>query len=141
MGDLERQQLDYEPVARPSRPFAWAYHGVILAEALAGWLLFAIVSFFVVPHFEEIFKGFKTELPGITRFFLALSRWCAFEYGWFWALSLVAWPVFLSYLVDRYTSDEARARTRLWWLILLLPLPTACYLVLVVVALMSPAMG
>jgi len=32
---------------------------------------------FIVPKFEQIFKDFKTELPGITKLLLNISRWFA----------------------------------------------------------------
>jgi type IV pilus assembly protein PilC len=41
---------------------------------------------FVIPKFEQIFKDFKTDLPGITKMLLAISRWFANDYGWAYVL-------------------------------------------------------
>ncbi len=45
-----------------------------------------MIMIFVIPKFEQIFKDFKTELPGITKALLAVSRWFANDYGWAYLL-------------------------------------------------------
>src|SRR5437773_7974081 len=45
-----------------------------------------MIMIFVNPKFEQIFKDFKTELPGITKVLLAVSRWFANQYGWAYVL-------------------------------------------------------
>src|SRR6476646_5557761 len=45
-----------------------------------------MIMIFVIPKFEQIFKDFKTELPGITQVLLAVSRWFANDYGWAYVL-------------------------------------------------------
>ena len=45
-----------------------------------------MIMIFVIPKFEQIFKDFKTELPGITKVLLYTSRWFANDYGWAYVL-------------------------------------------------------
>src|SRR5262249_43405703 len=46
----------------------------------------SMVRIFVFPKFEQIFGDFKTELPGISKLLLAISRWFATQYGWAYVL-------------------------------------------------------
>src|SRR5688572_8280437 len=62
---------------------AMIYPAVVISIAVA---IVSMIMIFVIPKFEQIFKDFKTELPGITQVLLAVSRWFAQEYGWAYVL-------------------------------------------------------
>ncbi len=62
---------------------AMIYPAVVISIAVA---IVSMIMIFVIPKFEQIFKDFKTELPGITKVLLAVSRWFANEYGWAYVL-------------------------------------------------------
>src|SRR3954462_9896282 len=62
---------------------AMIYPRVVISIAVG---IVSMIMIFVIPKFEEIFKDFKTELPGITKVLLAVSRWFATEYGWAYVL-------------------------------------------------------
>src|SRR3954462_15353779 len=62
---------------------AMIYPAVVISIAVA---IVSMIMIFVIPKFEQIFKDFKTELPGITKVLLAVSRWFATEYGWAYVL-------------------------------------------------------
>jgi len=40
------------------------------------------IMIFVVPKFRDIFKDFKTDLPTLTKYLMAVSTWVADDYGW-----------------------------------------------------------
>ncbi|RLV58626.1 type II secretion system F family protein [Parashewanella curva] len=44
---------------------------------------------FVVPQFEEIFRGFGAELPAFTQMVLGISRWLQ-EWWWVFAIGIIA---------------------------------------------------
>ncbi|MBC7785364.1 MAG: type II secretion system F family protein [Burkholderiales bacterium] len=62
---------------------AMIYPAVVISIAVA---IVSMIMIFVIPKFEQIFKDFKTELPGITKVLLAVSRWFANDYGWAYVL-------------------------------------------------------
>src|SRR4026207_1480538 len=62
---------------------AMIYPAVVITIAVA---IVSMIMIFVIPKFEQIFKDFKTELPGTTRVLLAVSRWFAQDYGWAYVL-------------------------------------------------------
>jgi len=62
---------------------AMIYPAVVISIAIA---IVSMIMIFVIPKFEQIFKDFKTELPGITKVLLAVSRWFAQDYGWAYVL-------------------------------------------------------
>jgi len=62
---------------------AMIYPAVVITIAVA---IVSMIMIFVIPKFEQIFKDFKTELPGITQVLLAVSRWFAQDYGWAYVL-------------------------------------------------------
>ncbi len=62
---------------------AMIYPSVVISIAVG---VVSMIMIFVIPKFETIFKDFKTELPGITKTLLVISRWFANEYGWAWLL-------------------------------------------------------
>jgi type IV pilus assembly protein PilC len=62
---------------------AMIYPAVVISIAIA---IVSMIMIFVIPKFEQIFKDFKTELPGITKVLLGISRWFAQDYGWAYVL-------------------------------------------------------
>ncbi len=62
---------------------AMIYPAVVISIAVG---IVSMIMIFVIPKFEQIFKDFKTELPGITKVLLAVSRWFGNEYGWAYLL-------------------------------------------------------
>lgn len=62
---------------------AMIYPAVVISIAVA---IVSMIMIFVIPKFEQIFKDFKTELPGITKVLLSVSRWFANDYGWAYIL-------------------------------------------------------
>jgi type IV pilus assembly protein PilC len=62
---------------------AMIYPAVVITIAVG---IVSMIMIFVIPKFEQIFKDFKTELPGITKILLAISRWFANDYGWAYVL-------------------------------------------------------
>lgn len=58
---------------------AMIYPAVVITIAVG---IVSMIMIFVIPKFEQIFLDFKTELPGVTKLLLAISRWFANDYGW-----------------------------------------------------------
>ncbi len=56
------------------------YPAMVIAVAI---LVSGILLVFVVPQFEDVFKGFGAELPAFTQLIVALSR---FMVKWWWAI-------------------------------------------------------
>src|SRR6476659_7534716 len=63
---------------------AMIYPAVVISIAVG---IVSMIMIFVIPKFETIFRDFKTELPGITKVLLAVSRWFAQDYGWAYILA------------------------------------------------------
>lgn len=59
---------------------AMFYPAMVMAVAL---LVSSILLVFVVPQFEEVFKGFGADLPAFTQMIVELSR---FMVGWWWLI-------------------------------------------------------
>src|SRR5438477_860127 len=62
---------------------AMIYPVVVISIAIG---IVSMIMVFVIPKFEAIFRDFKTELPGVTKVLLAISRWFANDYGWAYVL-------------------------------------------------------
>jgi type IV pilus assembly protein PilC len=62
---------------------AMIYPIVVISIAIG---IVSMIMVFVIPKFEAIFRDFKTELPGVTKLLLAISRWFANDYGWAYVL-------------------------------------------------------
>jgi type IV pilus assembly protein PilC len=62
---------------------AMIYPIVVISIAIG---IVSMIMVFVIPKFEAIFRDFKTELPGVTKLLLAISRWFAQDYGWAYVL-------------------------------------------------------
>lgn len=61
---------------------AMFYPIMVVAVAL---IVSSILLVFVVPQFEEVFKGFGADLPAFTQLIVGLSR---FMVAWWWAIAL-----------------------------------------------------
>ncbi len=59
------------------------YPAMVMAVAL---LVSSILLIWVVPQFEDVFKGFGAELPAFTQMIVSASR---FMVSWWWALLLL----------------------------------------------------
>ena len=59
------------------------YPAMVIAAAI---LVSAILLIYVVPQFEETFKGFGAELPAFTQMIVGMSR---FMVSWWWAALLI----------------------------------------------------
>ena len=59
------------------------YPIMVIAVAI---LVSAALLIFVVPQFEEVFKGFGAELPAFTQMIVAMSK---FMVSWWWAVLLL----------------------------------------------------
>jgi type IV pilus assembly protein PilC len=58
---------------------AMIYPSVVITFSV---LIVTGIMIFVVPKFREIFKDFKTSLPALTEWLLAISSWIADDFGW-----------------------------------------------------------
>jgi len=83
---------------------AMIYPGVVISIAVG---IVSMIMIFVIPKFEQIFKDFKTDLPGVTQVLLGVSRWFAPPTNG-WAYLLVSPIAFV--LITRLirTSDGGR---------------------------------
>jgi type IV pilus assembly protein PilC len=79
---------------------AMIYPGVVISIAVA---IVSMIMIFVIPKFEQIFKDFKTDLPGITVMLLVISRWFATQYGWAYVLFS---PIILAVLIKLIRMSE-----------------------------------
>lgn len=92
---------------------AMIYPAVVITIAVG---VVSMIMIFVIPKFEDIFKDFKAELPGVTKLLLAMSRWFAPPTnGWAY---LVAFPFVWGALLKlikmseqgRYGVDAAKLK-------------------------------
>jgi type IV pilus assembly protein PilC len=79
---------------------AMIYPSVVITIAIG---VVTMIMIFVIPKFETIFKDFKTELPGITKALLGISRWFANQYGWAY---IVFTPIIMTLMVKLLTLSE-----------------------------------
>ncbi|HCV95852.1 Type II secretion system protein F [compost metagenome] len=63
---------------------AMFYPAMVVVVAL---LVSAILLIWVVPQFEDVFKGFGAELPAFTQMIVAMSR---FMVAWWWLMLMVS---------------------------------------------------
>jgi type IV pilus assembly protein PilC len=73
------------------------------AVVIAAIIVTAILLLFVVPTFEELFKGFGADLPAFTQFVIDLSRWL--QGNWWIVLGLIIAASFALKTLSR--SSEA----------------------------------
>lgn len=63
---------------------AMFYPAIVIAVAV---IVSSILLIFVIPQFEEVFKGFGADLPAFTQMLVSMSN---FMVSWWWAIGLVA---------------------------------------------------
>ena len=73
-----------------------------IAVLVVAFLVTAILLIFVVPVFEDLFKGFGADLPAFTKFVISLSEWVQ---EWWWAVVGVMGGM-------GYTFDYFKKRSR-----------------------------
>lgn len=76
-----------------------------IAVVCVAIIVTAILLLFVVPQFEELFKGFGADLPAFTQFVVNLSRWLQ-ESWWICLIIIVGSGVGIKTLFAR--SEKAR---------------------------------
>jgi type IV pilus assembly protein PilC len=74
-----------------------------------------MIMIFVIPKFQDIFKDFKVELPGITKLLLAISHWFANDYGWAYILAFpIVWGLIIKLLKmsegGKYAVDAVKLK-------------------------------
>lgn len=77
---------------------AMFYPAMVIAVAL---IVSSILLVFVVPQFEEVFKGFGADLPAFTKMIVALSR---FMVSWWWAILLAVTGVIVAFIMAKNRS-------------------------------------
>jgi len=77
---------------------AMFYPAMVVAVAL---LVSAILLVFVVPQFEEVFKGFGAELPAFTMLVVNLSR---FMTTWWWMIFLTIAGAIIAFIMVKKRS-------------------------------------
>ena len=93
---------------------AMFYPAAVIVVAIAvtiGLLLF------VVPQFEEIFKGFGAELPAFTQMILGISRWLQ---EWWWVFFIAITAGVIGFVQSHRRSQKFRDQVDAW--ILKIPL-------------------
>ena len=77
---------------------AMFYPAMVIAVAL---VVSSILLVFVVPQFEEVFKGFGADLPAFTKLIVALSR---FMVAWWWAILIGVVGVVVAFIMAKNRS-------------------------------------
>lgn len=77
---------------------AMFYPAMVIAVAL---IVSSILLVFVVPQFEEVFKGFGADLPAFTKMIVALSR---FMVTWWWAVFGAVGGVIVAFVMAKKRS-------------------------------------
>ena len=92
---------------------AMIYPAVVITIAVG---VVSMIMIFVIPKFEDIFKDFKAELPGVTKLLLVMSRWFAPPTnGWAY---IIAFPFVWGFLIKlakmsdggRYAVDASKLK-------------------------------
>lgn len=70
------------------------------AVLVVAFIITAVLLVFVIPQFEDLFKGFGADLPALTKMVISLSRTFT---EWWWAIigSIVGSVMFLGYSYKR----------------------------------------
>jgi len=76
------------------------YPAAVLAVAV---IVTVILLLFVIPQFEDLFKGFGADLPAFTQFVIDLSRWMQ-AHGWLVLIIVVGAAFTFSYFYKRSRS-------------------------------------
>jgi type IV pilus assembly protein PilC len=77
---------------------AMFYPTMVVAVAL---IVSAILLVFVVPQFEDVFKGFGAELPAFTQMVVNLSR---FMVSWWWLIGLFVAAAIMGFIAAKKRS-------------------------------------
>ncbi|HEY0504971.1 MAG TPA: type II secretion system F family protein [Lysobacter sp.] len=77
---------------------AMFYPAMVIAVAL---IVSSILLVFVVPQFEEVFKGFGADLPAFTKMIVALSR---FMVSWWWLVFSGVAGVIVAFIMAKKRS-------------------------------------
>jgi type IV pilus assembly protein PilC len=75
------------------------YPAMVIAAAI---LVSAILLVFVVPQFEEVFRGFGADLPAFTKFIIGISR---FMVGYWWLLLLIVGGTIAAFIFFKKRSS------------------------------------
>jgi type IV pilus assembly protein PilC len=73
------------------------YPAAVLAVAV---IVTVILLIFVIPQFEELFRGFGADLPAFTRMVINMSRWMQ-DNGWILLIILIGAVVVFGYFYKR----------------------------------------
>jgi len=76
------------------------YPAMVIAAAI---LVSAILLIFVVPQFEEVFRGFGADLPAFTKFIVGISR---FMVGYWWLLLLIVGGTIAAFIFFKKRSKK-----------------------------------
>ena len=76
------------------------YPAMVIAAAI---LVSAILLIFVVPQFEEVFRGFGADLPAFTKFIVGISR---FMVGYWWLLLLIVGGTIAAFIFLKKRSQK-----------------------------------
>jgi type IV pilus assembly protein PilC len=76
------------------------YPAMVIAAAI---LVSAILLIFVVPQFEEVFRGFGADLPAFTKFIVGISR---FMVGYWWLLLLIVGGTIAAFIFFKKRSQK-----------------------------------
>jgi type IV pilus assembly protein PilC len=77
---------------------AMFYPTMVVAVAL---IVSAILLVFVVPQFEDVFRGFGAELPAFTQMVVNLSR---FMVSWWWLIGLLIMAAIMGFIAAKKRS-------------------------------------
>ncbi len=73
-----------------------------IAIMVVAFVITVILLIFVIPQFEQLFAGFGADLPAMTKFVVAMSRWMQ---DWWWAVLIVIFGTIK-------TASEAKKRSK-----------------------------
>lgn len=73
-----------------------------IAIMVVAFVITVILLIFVIPQFEQLFAGFGADLPAMTKFVVAMSKWMQ---EWWWAVLIVIFGTVK-------TASEAKKRSK-----------------------------
>ena len=73
-----------------------------IAIMVVAFVITVILLIFVIPQFEQLFSGFGADLPAMTKFVVAMSKWMQ---EWWWAVLIVIFGTIK-------TASEAKKRSK-----------------------------
>ena len=73
-----------------------------IAIMVVAFVITVILLIFVIPQFEQLFSGFGADLPAMTKFVVAMSKWMQ---EWWWAVLIVIFGTVK-------TASEAKKRSK-----------------------------